>query len=219
MATEAVVIPDNKRFCKCGCGELIDKFDKRGREVFYKFAHAARGKKWTEEAKHRFSLIKTGVKTRPHTEEAKRKISEAKKGKKFPELQGSNSPNWKGDNASYCSIHEYLRKHTPKPKQCPACGKETTRLDLACITEKYSRNISDYKYLCHSCHFKLDHSNGRWKNKVPEDRKCCDCGSMTTSIDKLGRARWYLVNRELNLFRCDRCYKKHKRNIDNSIDK
>lgn len=44
MTVETVVNQENKILCFCNCGELIDKFDKQGRERFYKNHHGNKGK-------------------------------------------------------------------------------------------------------------------------------------------------------------------------------
>lgn len=35
---------EDKRLCACGCGELIDRYDKRGTERHFKIGHNMRGK-------------------------------------------------------------------------------------------------------------------------------------------------------------------------------
>lgn len=63
---------------------------------------------------------------------------------------------WKGDEAGYTAIHTDIKKIFEKPKQCQECGKETNFLDLANISGKYKRDISDWEYLCRYCHMKKD---------------------------------------------------------------
>src|SRR5215212_5499691 len=43
LAIEGITIAANKRFCWCSCGELIDKYDRRGHERFYKRGHGTKG--------------------------------------------------------------------------------------------------------------------------------------------------------------------------------
>src|SRR5919202_1879085 len=86
-------------------------------------------------------------------------MSESMKGKHT----GESSPTWKGDNIkSKLHIHKRVKKCFPKPKQCqnPDCRKETSKLDLVCVTGIYHVELSNWQYLCRSCHMKLDYSNG-----------------------------------------------------------
>jgi len=80
-----------------------------------------------------------------------------KKGVNLGPLNGQ----WK-ENASLVSIHEYIINRKPKPKCCERCHEEK-RLDLSYnihdAIEKgipYSRNPSDYTWLCRRCHMTLD---------------------------------------------------------------
>lgn len=67
------------------------------------------------------------------------------------------NPMWKGDNVKgKDTFHEWLKRKYPAPEFCEKCHKKK-KLDLASINgHKYTRNIKDYKWLCRSCHFKLD---------------------------------------------------------------
>jgi hypothetical protein len=99
------------------------------------------------------------------TEEHKRKISEAKKGKPFSEahknnLRKSNKRNeehyrWKGNNVGNHALHDYVKRHLPKPKICQICGLIPPR-DLANITGIYNRELINWKYLCKKCHNNYD---------------------------------------------------------------
>ena len=75
--------------------------------------------------------------------------------------KGVDSPNWKGDDASYKQLHSWLNKHKSKPQKCENCMKEN-KLELSFdhSLEKYTRNINDYKWLCRSCHMKRDYKLG-----------------------------------------------------------
>ena len=55
---------------------------------------------------------------------------------------GSKHWNWKGDSASYRSIHYWIVRHLAKPDECSRCGKETNKLDCANISGKYRTNGS-----------------------------------------------------------------------------
>lgn len=83
----------------------------------------------------------------PQTKETRKKIAK----KHLNELNGM----WKGDDASLVNIHEWVRRRKPKPKLCVMC-KKNKPYDLANISQKYKRDVNDYKWLCRSCHMKED---------------------------------------------------------------
>ena len=58
-------------------------------------------------------------------------------------------------NAGYDAIHAWVRRRKVKPKFCEKCKKNFS-YDLANISGKYLRSISDYLYLCRSCHKIMD---------------------------------------------------------------
>jgi len=80
-------------------------------------------------------------------------------------IRGEKNHLWKGDNAGYNAIHEWVRKNKPKPKLCPSCKKIHPK-DLANISGKYKRNINDFEWLCRKCHMVKYHSGMNYhKNK------------------------------------------------------
>ncbi len=123
---------------------------------------------FSEEHRRRLSESAKGKKRKPFTDETRNKMSETKKSKHYKSNQKqldslklgrrSNEENsmWKGDKASSLAFHVWLRKNKPKPLLCEECNKER-KLDLANTKNHvYTRNPKDYKYLCRSCHSKLD---------------------------------------------------------------
>lgn len=100
------------------------------------------------------------------------KISYSKLGKKnsmFGKL-GQDSPNWKGDNASYNAKHSWIRRIFGNPKMCEECGLDNLvgrQINWANKSGKYLRNISDWKRLCIRCHRLFDK---HWL-KIKRDRK------------------------------------------------
>lgn len=68
---------------------------------------------------------------------------------------GSKNPQWKGTGVSYKSLHEWVRLHLIAPKICAVCTT-TGRLDAANISGMYLRDLSDWRWLCRSCHMKDD---------------------------------------------------------------
>jgi len=71
-----------------------------------------------------------------------------------------NNPMWRGDDVSYISLHNWIRRHKSKPELCEDC-KEEEPYDLANISGEYKRDINDYKWVCRRCHMKGD---GRMNN-------------------------------------------------------
>ena len=67
---------------------------------------------------------------------------------------------WKGDNAKYSTIHEWLRLRLGTPSNCSACGSTTAkRYEWANLSGQYMRELSDWVRLCASCH-RLKDGNG-----------------------------------------------------------
>lgn len=111
-----------------------------------------------------------------HSEEAKRKMSKARLGNKNclgnhlsekhkikiglgNKGKTANEKNygWKGDEAGYYAIHIWVRKNKLLTKFCEICKKEK-KLEIANIkNHQHTRNLNDYKWLCRSCHKKMDY--------------------------------------------------------------
>lgn len=68
---------------------------------------------------------------------------------------GSKNPMWKGDQVGYAALHEWVGTHLKKPKTCEKCGKKPPH-DLANISQKYKRKLSDWEWLCRRCHMLKD---------------------------------------------------------------
>lgn len=68
---------------------------------------------------------------------------------------GDKNPQWKGDNVSYRSLHEWVNNNKPKPELCEMC-REAPPQDCANISGTYLRNVSDYKWICRRCHMVED---------------------------------------------------------------
>lgn len=73
---------------------------------------------------------------------------------------GDKNPNWKGNKVSIPGVHDYIRYRLPRPEKCQCCN-EGYPIDLANISQKYQRDISDWEWLCRRCHMTKD---GRMKN-------------------------------------------------------
>ena len=109
------------------------------------------------------------------SEEHKRKIGDANRksltGKKLSQkhkdsikkgMTGScvdeKNSQWKGENAGYMAIHNWIRRHWGTPRKCEDCGKnEQKRMyHWANISGLYKRDRSDWKRLCVPCHSLMD---------------------------------------------------------------
>lgn len=57
---------------------------------------------------------------------------------------------------NYRSLHKTIRRLKPQPDKCTGCSIENKNLYLANISQKYSRDLSGWEYLCRRCHMKKD---------------------------------------------------------------
>lgn len=70
------------------------------------------------------------------------------------------NPMWKGDSVGLNALHKWIRKRLPKPNKCQICFS-TSIYDLANISGRYLRDLSDWHWICRRCHMLSD---GRMKN-------------------------------------------------------
>ncbi len=94
------------------------------------------------------------------------KLSMAAKGKKKSREHamniglaktGSKNHNWKGDDAGYASVHDWVRRQLGRPIICDNCDTtEAPRYDWANLSGEYKRDISDWARLCRMCHTLVD---------------------------------------------------------------
>jgi hypothetical protein len=85
-------------------------------------------------------------------------------------LTDKNNGQWKGNKVGYGAIHDYIKRRFPRPTHCSKCIK-IGKVDLANVSGKYKRDLSDWKWLCRSCHMRSD---GRGQPDVFQDRKRCN---------------------------------------------
>ena len=88
--------------------------------------------------------------------------------------KGSKNPKWAGDDVTYSTLHQRLRRYRGSPTKCGHCGV-TGRHQWALDWDKdpkvryedvkrrgkvdrlpYSSNLQDYIALCRSCHRRFD---------------------------------------------------------------
>jgi len=78
-----------------------------------------------------------------------------------------NNPSWKGKNVGYNALHQWVGNPLYMPTECTCCGN-VSRIDLANISGKYLRDLSDWEWLCRrsrmnkDCRINFRDSNGRF---------------------------------------------------------
>jgi hypothetical protein len=135
------------------------------------------------------------------TEEDKRKIS----------IANSDEGNgmWKGDDAGYIARHEWVHRRLPKPEKCQNCHNKKA-IDLANISGEYKRDITDWWYLCRTCHMNIDGRMERLHKKTGHFHSCNHCGKehwVILSMDKKGEGKCCSVA----------CYNKNRKKVISSL--
>lgn len=119
----------------------------------------------------------TDIPGRRHSKETRRKISEAMMGENNPmygrerpdhssRYLGPNNPMWKGDDVGYTALHHWIRNNKPNNGLCEINGCKRSVYDAACVTNIYSRDFSNWKFLCRSHHMKVDYNSGNRKPRT-----------------------------------------------------
>src|SRR5262245_49386562 len=70
-------------------------------------------------------------------------------------MSGENHPLWKGDEASYKSLHHWVNRHKVREGKCSHCGTEG-KTDFANVSGTYKRDVEDFIELCRLCHKVFD---------------------------------------------------------------
>ena len=96
------------------------------------------------------------------------KNTEEMKLKKSISKMGDKNPNWLGDKVGYGGVHKWVKGLFKKPEVCSRCGEKNIKLDLSNISGKYKRDLTDWEWLCRSCHMKKD---GRLKELYKNRKK------------------------------------------------
>lgn len=65
------------------------------------------------------------------------------------------NPLWKGDDAGYMAIHQWLRRNMGKASQCISC-LSTKNIQWASKSHGCKRDLRDWIQLCVKCHTKYD---------------------------------------------------------------
>ena len=84
-----------------------------------------------------------------NTERSKKLRSEINKGSKNPMFNKFK------EDVSYNGIHWWVRKNKLKPEVCEICHK-SGKLELSNKTHTISRNLEDWQWIHHKCHYQYD---------------------------------------------------------------
>jgi hypothetical protein len=91
-------------------------------------------------------------------------------------MLNEKNPNWSSGTPSLGAVHTWVRERKPRPEYCERCRKEVPH-DLANISGKYLRDVSDYEWLCRKCHMTDDgRINRRKENGQFERSGVYKCG-------------------------------------------
>ncbi len=63
------------------------------------------------------------------------------------------------ENVSYGGIHWWVKRNKPKPEKCEICNKNV-KLELSSKNHIISRNLDDWQWVCHKCHYNHDLEKG-----------------------------------------------------------
>lgn len=96
-------------------------------------------------------LKREGIAIRSRSEAAKITLNGVK--------ENEANPMWKGDKASYGSIHDWVRKRLGTPSRCENCGSTNGKHYEWANLDNHSckRNLEDWIRLCAKCHRRFDH--------------------------------------------------------------
>ena len=92
------------------------------------------------------------------SEEIKLKISLVQIGKSRPQTSDNKNGNWKGNDACYISIHNWVKRKLGQPNFCSKCGKKGNNYQIqwSNVDHQYKRNLEDWNRLCIRCHREHD---------------------------------------------------------------
>ena len=82
----------------------------------------------------------------------RRNPSNSSKGVPRPQQRGPAHGMWKGDAVGLTALHDWVHLRLPRPDACQKCGVTGKPLDLHNINKKYTRDLSQWIYLCKKCH-------------------------------------------------------------------
>lgn len=174
------------KYCECGCGQLMNETDNRGRVRRFINNHRSKnhnhmlGKSLPAEWKKNIGLANIGKKLSEKTikkmtgkkrsQETRMRLSVCKRGIK--------NPNYISNGVlSYTGIHNRVKCNWPSPipEQCEIDGCTNPPYDLANVSpyrnsETYTDDINNWWWACRSCHMTFD---GRINNLKQNKSKSC----------------------------------------------
>jgi ribosomal protein L31 len=154
-----------KKMSESRKGKIMDMVTRK------KISIAIKGIKRSDDFRDKCKNRMLGTK---HSKVTKDKISKSNMGRVCSEytkkrisesVSDEKHPFWKGDKVGYNALHGWIRRNKPKPIFCEECKKNKSK-DLSNISGNYKRDINDYRYLCHSCHMKLDFKSIKEKRVI-----------------------------------------------------
>lgn len=83
---------------------------------------------------------------------------------------GKNHHGWKDDKVGYVALHDWVKKMLAMPLACGQC-EEVRLLSLANISGLYTRDLNDWRWLCYSCHKKMDLQNPKRAKELFKERR------------------------------------------------
>lgn len=131
-------------YCECGCGEKTNPAPQ-----------TVRRDGWVKGKPMRF--LKGHNSRTPEN----RKRAAVRAGELGKSQTGKKNHLWKGDDASYSSIHHWMIRHYEKTGICEECGGERTT-QWANPSHTYRRVREEWRELCVPCHRKSD----SWSEKM-----------------------------------------------------
>ena len=128
-----------------------------------KISEGNKGKKLSAETRAKISKANKGRKlSAEHKAELSKTHKRIGSGKRLNHKKGKESANWKGENADFPAIHNWIVKKLGRPKKCELCGiEENDRVyHWSNKDHKYSRAVEDWQRVCVPCHRKYDIMTG-----------------------------------------------------------
>lgn len=82
---------------------------------------------------------------------------------------GKESWAWKGSKVGKQALHDWVIRTLGRPQKCEDCGTtKAKKFEWANISQKYKREVFDWKRLCSKCHAKFDRPTRykKWRKAV-----------------------------------------------------